>query len=199
MANRKTQGSWRTKPSNRPAEVSGSVELAELSADELRQLRGQVGDVARERIDALLGDAPESRRRRADRAAGEARTPFPGRITLSLPWAALASDNQHTGVVGRENRQRWRRYRDALATARAGIVRQYGGELFSGPARVVVVLYVPDRRVRDALNLAKCLCDALRGTVLTDDRWQCLREATFRVAGVDAERPRCEVEVAALE
>ncbi len=48
--------------------------------------------------------------------------------------------------------------------------QQYKGEPLGGKLKVVYIYYFPDMRVRDHLNLNKCLNDGLNGIVWVDDK-----------------------------
>lgn len=114
--------------------------------------------------------------------------PFPGHVQLVLPWSCLASDN----VQGR------RTFHEAKARAQAKLRELYQGEPFAGPARVDVVVFVPNRQRRDGPNLWKMLADALKGIVLVDDNFDVLQDGRVRRGGIDADRPRAEITVEAI-
>lgn len=124
--------------------------------------------------------------------------PFPGHVVIVLPWSALASDNLRKGVVGASSREKQGRYDDALARARVLAREAYQGEPFAGPARISCVFYMPDNARRDVANFSKALFDALKSVVIIDDYWQVLQDVRLRVAGIDADRPRCEITLEAL-
>jgi Holliday junction resolvase RusA-like endonuclease len=46
---------------------------------------------------------------------------------------------------------------------------------------------------RDSSNFWKALLDALKGIVITDDCWQVIPNQRCVVAGIDVDRPRCEI------
>ena len=58
--------------------------------------------------------------------------------------------------------------------------------------KVIVEMWVywPDKRRRDAHNLTKLLCDALEGTVCSDDKFMLVRIMNFEL---DRDNPRVEV------
>lgn len=124
--------------------------------------------------------------------------PFPGRIEVTLPWSAFASDNIRTSVVGDVSRAKRARYDEALAHFRAKLREAYTGEPFPGPAYVIARFYVPDNLDRDHLNFSKILGDGLKGIVITKDNWQVMRDVRLRVEGIDRDRPRCDITVEAI-
>jgi Holliday junction resolvase RusA-like endonuclease len=64
------------------------------------------------------------------------------------------------------------------------------------PLRLEARVYVPDNRVHDVVNFSKCVHDALKGTVFTDDQW--LHDVRWIRAGVDVDAPRCELTITPL-
>jgi Holliday junction resolvase RusA-like endonuclease len=128
----------------------------------------------------------------ASKSEPSPRMPFPGRIELTLPWTALAPDNENKGVIGTENRERHAAFKAAKLKAAEAFAAAYDGEPFAGPVRVTLTFWFPDNRPRDPLNFGKALLDAMKGIIVTDDKWQVVRTSTFDAAGIDRDRPRCE-------
>lgn len=118
-------------------------------------------------------------------------------VRLTLPWRALAPDNGRLTPVA--TRKGWKRmilsaeYRRAKKLAQGLIATQYRGRPLEGPVALTARIYVPNANVRDVTNYAKAIGDALKGTVLVDDRWQVLRSTTWTVPGIDRDRPRAEL------
>lgn len=106
-----------------------------------------------------------------------------------IPWERTRLD-QRTGrfVTGRRSRDH--RYVIQVA-ARAARVR-----CLDGPVRLSLAFYRATAHACDLDNLAKAVQDALIGFAYVDDR-QIVRLAASKE--IDAERPRTEVEVDAVE
>jgi Holliday junction resolvase RusA-like endonuclease len=115
--------------------------------------------------------------------------PQPAQVTVVLPWSALHSSNGMFRLVGKG-------YRAALGAARDEADKQladYSRPVF-GEAMLAVrlVLYVPDKRRRDAPNYLKLICDSLGGLVYADDSQGIA--GSWRV-WIDPDRPRAEVTI----
>jgi crossover junction endodeoxyribonuclease RusA len=66
------------------------------------------------------------------------------------------------------------------------------GVRFSGPVKVRIAIYWPDRRKRDLDNAAKSICDGMNGVVYADDSQITEMHIT---ADTDRDAPRAEVTV----
>ena len=81
-------------------------------------------------------------------------------VEFDLPWPPSVNHYyRHVGprvLISRDGRK----YREVVA----GIVRQSGAQMFTGPIAMHGVFYPPDRRRRDLDNVGgKALIDALQG------------------------------------
>lgn len=124
---------------------------------------------------------------------------FPGCVVLELPWSALASDNLRTGKDKPEVfKERQGRYAAAKARAQDKLRGQYHGQPFAGPARVLITVFVPDRKKRDGPNFLKLIGDSLKGIVLTADDFDVMADTRIRRGGIDPDRPRAEITVEAI-
>ena len=107
-------------------------------------------------------------------------------ITLKLPDPKLVNHNSGS----------WR--------AKAGLVKKhrqiakdacYGYGSFTGKVHVIISIYYPDKRRRDALNtLAACksyIDGFVDGGLIIDDNFQILESGSFK-ASVDRDNPRIE-------
>jgi Holliday junction resolvase RusA-like endonuclease len=182
--------------------VWSHLEPAELEAL-LR--KPEVGEVAKERIRAELasrnGEHRDDMPLKKSRGRPHVPTPYvlEAPLHLVVSWACIASDNDHVGIIGKANRERRRRYVQALAAFRARLQEQYSGPPTSGPVAVDALIYFPDERARDCMNIGKILGDALKGVIVTDDRWKVVRDARQRAGGIDRDEPRVEITVTPLE
>ena len=111
---------------------------------------------------------------------------------IVLPWRFVLSDNRRASI--KQGREAWRTWADALAAARAEVARQWTAPPLA-LARLDLVFWWPDNRVRDTWNALKLLGDVLKGTVIVDDRWQVVDGGSWRSAGIDAANPRVEIRV----
>lgn len=167
------------------------------STEELQLLKAhpQIGEVAREKIDAELArrsDAPEQ---------SVSTAPAPVRIMLTLPWTALASDNLRKAVLAVEDREKRKRVKLARARALEVLREQYGEgrAKMSGQVRIRFDFYMPDNRPRDPANFVKVACDVLREVVIEDDKWQVARGGSWDVPAIDPDRPRAEIHIEPYE
>jgi len=117
-------------------------------------------------------------------------------VHLRIPWSALVSDNAKYGVIdGRLIAQK--PYRAAKKAIHKLAVDVMGGRPAAAcPLAIVARVYVPDNRVHDVVNFSKCVHDALKGSVFTDDQW--IHDARWIRAGVDVDAPRCELTISPL-
>ena len=117
-------------------------------------------------------------------------------ISLRIPWSALVSDNAKYGVVnGKLIAQKpYRAAKKAIGKLAADAMN--GRPAAACPLALVARVYVPDNRVHDVVNFSKCVHDALKGTVFTDDQW--LHDVRWIRAGVDVDAPRAEITISPL-
>lgn len=114
-------------------------------------------------------------------------------LHVTLSWNALARDNEKYGVY-RGRMLLTSKYRDAKRLAHEQARMQCrGASPLTARLKMVCRLYEPDRRVRDIVNYAKMVQDALRGTIYEDDSQ--VDNAEWVRAGVDKDHPRLEVSV----
>lgn len=135
-------------------------------------------------------------------AASSAPLTFP--IRLVLPWSALCSDNDKYGaaIVGGRDNPRPKLllkpdYREAKRkTAEIGAEAMQGHGPIARPLALIARVYVPNDRLHDVVNFAKCAHDGLERVVYANDTW--LHDARWIRAGVDVDHPRAELEIQPL-
>lgn len=98
--------------------------------------------------------------------------------------------NPHRGMRISDEGERYR-------SLTGDVLRSYGLSFGQQRLKLVVGVWVPDRRRRDIDNLWKPMLDALKHGGLYDDDEQVDHEAMIRL-GLDRESPRVEVFVKAL-
>lgn len=173
------------------------MNFAGKSVDELRLLRAYpgMGEYAIAQIDAAIAAAEGGVVRRSPAEVITGALPAGG-VRIILPWSCLSSDNNNVGITGEKAKRD--AFRIAKARAREKAMEQFPGPPTSEQVRVVGAIWVPDNRVRD-LNWDKALVDsAVKGVVVTDDRWQVIRDKRFYVAGIDCDAPRAELLIEAV-
>lgn len=129
-------------------------------------------------------------------------------IRFVLPWSALISDNKKYGPVLRGSYTVPRAaltllgdYRVAKTKARDCARRGMTVEGTTFPALAMPLsltarVYVPDNRVHDVCNFAKCAHDAMESVVFKTDSW--LYDVRWIRAGIDVDHPRAEIEIQPL-
>ena len=114
---------------------------------------------------------------------------------ITLPWSVLVPDNRkHAAVNGRLILTK--EYRSAQAGCSALVAAQWKEQVLTGPVRVVIVVYEPDRRRRDIANFSKQLGDVMTGLVYVDDSQ--IDDIRFVRGALDRKNPRAEIQVAPL-
>lgn len=119
-------------------------------------------------------------------------------IRLVFPWAVCCPDNRRVGLLGGRAllTTRYRRAKEA-ATMLVQAQRARASVPAGVPAQLRAVVYFPDARRRDLLNLAKLLHDACAaGGALADDAQ--LADVQYVRGGVDRAHPRVEITLTAL-
>lgn len=117
---------------------------------------------------------------------------------ITLPWSALCPDNRKSGVIDGQILLT-RRYRATKRAARTLALQQMQSghcAAIAGPCVLLAMLYPPDKRRRDAVNLAKSLHDALEGVCYADDAQ--LTDVRYVRGPVDRTNPRVEVTISPL-
>lgn len=105
-----------------------------------------------------------------------------------VPWKrpGQRGRRRHTDTKERDYRRQV-----AAAAIAAGVAAGVG------PCALEVVVYLPDRRVRDGANILKGIEDALHKEagerVLADDRITILTDTRCRLGGIDPMNPRAEI------
>ena len=134
------------------------------------------------------------------------RLEFPIRFTL--PWSALISDNRKYGAAtGRKGPTSFPRlvltpeYRAAKHKARSEAINAMRLELIQFPAlarplSLEAKVFVPDSRIHDVCNFAKCAHDAMEGVIFKTDSW--LHDVRWIRAGIDVDQPRAELTITPL-
>ena len=114
---------------------------------------------------------------------------------ILLPWSSLRPDNHRLMPVVRGKRAfliTAPEYRLAKREAELRIAAQWRSRMLEGDVSLHAVLWVPDKRKRDALNYAKFCCDVMTGIVFADDA-QVVRALWEKK--LDRENPRVELEI----
>lgn len=116
-------------------------------------------------------------------------------VKLTLPWSYLVSDNAKYGVLnGKLMLTAGYRMAKGLIRDRA---REVLGDPPPEPATIPLSLeaavWLPDNRIHDVCNFAKCAHDALEGVVYTKDAW--LHRIVWYRAGVDVDQPRAALTI----
>ena len=118
----------------------------------------------------------------------------PRRITI--PWDELVSVNKRKGgMVGKLSKE----YRSKLAAMRETVehaATEARWSTLTGPVRLDVEFYPPDRRRRDVSNLLKALEDSMTGPIYEDDA-QIVEMHVFKMPV--SSNPRAVVTVTAIE
>lgn len=141
--------------------------------------------------------AEEGRRENLARRAGNAALDAwvagtsGGLLVLTLPWHCLASDNLNKAPLGREAREKGKRYKQSKLDVASIASAQYAGAVLTCDLIVTGIAYPPDKRRRDIGNFRKGLLDALQGVVYADD-YQIVRETWCR-GSIDKANPRLEL------
>ena len=109
-------------------------------------------------------------------------------IRFAVDGVPIPKARARRGAGGRwYTPQATRAYEEAVGVAAraAGVCQPY-----EGAVRLLIDLWLPDRRRRDVDNCAKSICDALNGIAYEDDSQ--IVELIIR-RHIDRERPRAEV------
>ena len=128
------------------------------------------------------------------------RSPRPDAVRVRLDWSMLCPDNQRFAPALRRGKPvlvMTQAYRTAKQKAKEALSREHPFT-FTGPVRVVAMLFEPDRRTRrDLANYAKLAHDALTAAgILLDDSQ--IDDVRWIRARVDIDAPRLELVVEAL-
>jgi len=113
------------------------------------------------------------------------------RLTVSLPWDVLVSDNDKYGVIG-GRMILTSKYRKAKDSAHQLAQLQCLRNRVAGRIRITATLYEPDRlRARDVSNHTKLVHDSLIGAAYQDDSQ--IDDVHWIRGSVDASRPRLDL------
>lgn len=118
-------------------------------------------------------------------------------LTLTIPFALLARDNERIGGMMRGRLLLSQKYRRKKESARLAAMAQYRGQPLDGDLRISGVAYWPDRRRRDLMFFVKALHDALEGVCYHDDVQ--LVEVQYRKGELDKENPRVELAIESIK
>lgn len=112
-------------------------------------------------------------------------------VTLTLPYAALASDNLRKGLA----KEAWKKYKTGREASHMIAMTQVKDRPAFATEKVEMHLlfWLPDARRRDPNNLLKMICDALAGVVYRDDDQ--IRSLSWLVQDIDEDNPRVEITV----
>lgn len=121
---------------------------------------------------------------------------------FTLPWSALCSDNTRekaslirlaSGEVA-PRKILDARYKLAMKKTQE-IVRKLVADCapLAIPLALHARVYVPDERLHDCCNFAKCCADSLERIIYTNDKW--LHRSTWERMGVDGDAPRADLTI----
>ncbi len=116
------------------------------------------------------------------------------KLTLTVPWQYLCSDNRKYVAMGVLSPQ-YREAKQAVGLVAMAAAKKGKWTLPQGALTLTVSLWEPDHRKRDILNHAKMLCDAITASekVWIDDSQ--IAHATFVREGTDKANPRAVITV----
>jgi Holliday junction resolvase RusA-like endonuclease len=114
-------------------------------------------------------------------------------VKVTIPWKYMVPDNQKYGVIrGRMLLQAdYRAAKDTIGHIARRAME--GRPMLGGDLVWEAMLWMPDKRRRDATNYAKICQDSLEHIVYEDDTQ--IKRATWINAGIDRDAPRCEITV----
>ena len=118
---------------------------------------------------------------------------------LTLPWSHLCSDDAKYAPALRGTKPvmllkpEYRRAMGLTADAARNALGIPSPSPAAMPLTLEAAVWVPDNRIHDVPNFAKCAHDALQGLVYTKDAW--LHGAHWYRAGVDVDAPRAEITI----
>ena len=117
-------------------------------------------------------------------------------IRIVFPWSCAVSSNYRTAFHGGRHKLS-PRYRKALENAHLEAMNQYRGPVFGGNVSVHLRVYPPDRRKRDAPNLAKLILDAMEGILYLDDVQ--VTDLRITAEAMDKENARIEATIERID
>lgn len=113
------------------------------------------------------------------------------KLTVTLPWPVLVSDNEKYGVIG-GRMILTSKYRKAKDTAHSLAQLQCLRKRVTGRIRVTATVYEPDReKARDISNWEKVTHDSLIGAAFEDDSQ--IDDVHWIRGPVDTARPRLDL------
>jgi Holliday junction resolvase RusA-like endonuclease len=115
--------------------------------------------------------------------------PMPPSSNNAYPSNGGRRGGRHMSKAGKE-------WRDTVCHMLAIGLR---GFVATPPLRMDITLYVPDNRIRDPGSYMKLPVDAISDALGIDDNWHVVPALSIRIAGIDRENPRCEVEISCIE
>ena len=141
-------------------------------------------------------------------------------ITFRVPACPVAQPRQRTRIVATVAKTYTQNYTPTKhpvtafkATVRMAAAEAYSGEPIYGPVRMDVTFVLPFKGTRrktkpsprrwhttkpDRDNLEKALLDALKGTVIADDKQVCCGEVRKFIAAAD-EQPHVDVTITRVD
>ena len=118
-----------------------------------------------------------------------------GHVTITIPWAALASSNQRNQRKGgKAHSYDYKRSLQTIRMIAQGAVQGQRPKWADGTVYMEVSFVPPDRRRRDVTNLLKGLMDALEGVVYADD----FQVDELHIQRLDADKHDARAEVRVL-
>lgn len=120
------------------------------------------------------------------------------KILVMLPWEYVMHDNHRLMPIRMGKGARLitaPKYRDAKEAAVVDFRRQWvGSPMLAGRISLTGVVFMPDRRKRDAGNYRKLITDALTGIAYADDS-ELVQETWILGGVVGKEKARVEIAV----
>lgn len=115
--------------------------------------------------------------------------PWMARIVVEVDPAELSDNKRYACRTKKALADRQRRLRDAIS---ALVVEKTRGCAVT-KSRTWLAIHVAKKDHRsDAINVLKCVADAVKRAIDVDDRWYEVRNLSWEI---DAARPRVEIEV----
>lgn len=118
-------------------------------------------------------------------------------MKVTLPWSCVISKNRKYTVTRNGRMILSKAYREGKEKIYVVARKSYKGEPLEGDVSIEFVMYLPDKRRRDILNVTQIICDGLEGIAYEGDH-QIAEFYGVRIE-VDKDNPRVEVTVNAQE
>lgn len=114
-------------------------------------------------------------------------------MNVILPWGCIVSKNRKYTVTRGGRMILTKQYREGKEAIRVFGKKAYKGKPIEGEVTMDFMLYPPDKRRRDMLNITQIVCDSLEGIFYEND-YQ-ISYITIDRDAPDKANPRLEVTV----